>query len=460
MPSVSLGPIASGLPKDLINKLIEAEREPLRQLEARKANEEDRLKLAQDLLGRINAVATGINDLTRFRQFRDLIATVGRPELMDVSVDKNIAEPGMYNIEVMQLAGRSSMLSSGMPDPNETQVGAGYFSYTLPSGEEREVYIDPDNSSLEGIAKLINSTKDLNLNAIVVDDGTLAESPYRLIVSHNKSGEINDAEFPTFYFLDGDEDFFLEDERPAQNSVIKVNGFNVEFEGNKVTTLFPGVTIDLKDSAPGKEFTLNIGEDIKSIKGKVVALVEKMNQVLRFAQDQNKLDKDSNTKNTMGGDITLQTMEYKLRNLVLNPQYTEFGALRMSDLGVTFQRDGLLKVDEGKLDSALNKNFQMVAQFFTGAEDDGTGFTSNLKLAVSQLTQQNGVVHSRAEGIKRRIQEIDKQIENKERVLARSEQNIKDKFARLESSMAALKGQQNYVQSALGGGGLLPNLGG
>jgi flagellar hook-associated protein 2 len=273
LPGVSLGPIASGLPKDLVNQLVDAQREPIRQLEARKQNEEARLKLAQDLLGKISSVNAGISEISRFKQFRDLTATVGRPELMDVSVDKNLAEVGNYNIEVLQLSGRSSMMSNGMPDPNDTEMGAGYFSYELPSGEVREVYIDPDNSTLEGIAKVINSTKDLNLHAIVVDDGTLADNPWRLIVSHNRSGEINDAEFPQFYFLDGDEDFILEDERPAQNSVIKVNGFPVEFEGNKITSLLPGVTIDLKDAAPGKEFTLSIGEDVKSIKGKVKALV-------------------------------------------------------------------------------------------------------------------------------------------------------------------------------------------
>lgn len=460
MPAISLGPIASGLPKDLVQRLVEAEREPIRQLEARKQFEEAKLKLAQDLSKRVSDISGGIKDLTRYRSFRDLMPVNGRPELMDVTVDKNTAEPGTYQIEILQLAGRSSMLSNGFADPDDTQVGAGYFSYTLPNGDVKEVYIDPENSTLNGIAKLINNQKDLDLNAIVVDDGTGSENPYRLIISHNKSGEVNDAEFPEFYFLDGDEDFYLDRERMAQNSVIKVNGFEVEFEGNKVSTLLPGVTLDLKDAAPGKEFTLKIQEDTKSIRGKVEAMVEKINQTLSFIQEQNKLDKDSDTRSTLGGDITLQTLEYKIRQLVITPLPTEYGNVRIADMGIQFNRSGLLDFNGDKFEKALNENFGAIAQFFVGMEDAGDGFANRLDQTVRAMTRQEGVVQTRVEGIKRRIRDIDRQIENKERQIATTEKSLKDKFAKLEGTIAKLKAQQASVAGALGGGGgLLPGLG-
>lgn len=459
MPAVTLGPIASGLPKDLVPKLIEAEREPIRQLEAKKANEEARLKLAQDLMSRVNSITSGIKDLSRFRNFRELSPVNGRPDLMDVQVDKNFADAGNYQIEVVQLAGRSSMMSNGLPDADDTMVGAGYFSYRLPSGEEKEVYIDEDNSTLNGIAKLINSQKGLDLQALVVNDGVDEDAPYRLIVTHKGSGEVNDAEFPDFYFLDGDEDFFMDKEHPAQNSVLKVNGFDVEFEGNKITTLFPGVTLDLKDAAPGKEFTLNITEDMKSIKGKIQGVVDKINESLKFVQEQNKLDKDSNTRNTLGGDVTLQNFEYKIRSLVMTPISTEYGSVRLGDMGVQFNRDGLLTTQEEKLEAALNKNFNAVAQFFTGVSD-GDGFANQLQETVTGMTQTNGIVQSRVDGIRRRIKELDHQIEMKERQVANLETSIKEKFARLEGTIAGLKSQQASLASLGGGGGLLNQLSG
>jgi flagellar hook-associated protein 2 len=459
LASISLGPLASGLPKDLVQRLVEAEREPIRQLETRKGHEESKLKLVQELSGKVSDIGSAVKDLTRYRSFRDLMPINSRPELMDVSVDKNVAEPGNYQIEIVQMAGRSSMMSNGFTDPDETQVGAGYFSYTLPNGDEREVYVDPENSTLNGIAKLINNQKDLELNAIVVDDGTGEENPWRLIVSHKNPGEVNDAEFPSFYFLDGDEDLYLDQERVAQNSKIKVNGFEVEFEGNKISSLLPGVTLDLKDVAPGKEFTLKIQEDTKSIKGKVEAMVQKLNEVLQFVQTQNKLDKDSDTRTTLGGDITLQTLEFKIRQLVQTPLATEYGAVRMADVGVVFNRQGLLDFSADKFERMLNEKFDAVSQFFVGAQDAGDGFANRMDVTVRALTREEGVVRSRVDGIQRRIRDIDKQIENKERQIGKTEQNLRDKFSKLESTMAKLKSQQASVQGALGGGSLLPGLG-
>lgn len=455
MASVGLGPIASGLPKDLVQNLVEAEREPIRQLEARKASEEAKLKLAQELSSKVSEIQTSVKDLTRFRSFKDLTAVNGAPNLMDVAVDKSVANPGSYQLEVMQLAGHASMLSTGFPNPDEAQAGAGYFKYNLPNGETKEVYIDPDNSTLENMAKLINNQRDMDLTAVVVNDGTGVDNPFRLIVSHNKSGEVNDAEFPTFYFLDGDEDFSMEKDRAAQNSKLKVNGFPVEFEGNNITSLFPGVTLDLKDAAPGKEFNLKIQADTKSIKGKVEAMVGKLNEVLGFIQKQNKLDEKSDTKRTLGGDITLQTLEYKVRTLVQTPMATEFGNIRMQDLGVQFTRDGTLEFKGDKFERKLNENFDGVAQFFVGLTDAGDGFASQLENSVRALTRPMGVVASRIDGIKHRIDDINDQIDRKERAVARSEQALKDKFSALEGTMAKMKAQQGQMQQALGGGGLL-----
>ncbi len=457
MPSISMGSMASGLPKDIVQRLVDAEREPIRKLEAHKKDEESRLKLVQDLSTKVNDISSALKDLTRIHAFRELMAVNSRPEVVDVTVDKNIAEPANYKIEVLQLAGQSSVMSNGFVDPDDCQVGAGYFSYELPSGETKEVYIDPDNSTLNGIAKTINAQKDLDLNAIVVDDGTGSDNPFRLIVNHKKTGEQNDAEFPNFYFVDGDEDFFLDQERPALNSKLKVNGFEVEFETNKITTLLPGVTLDLKDAAPGKEINLGIKEDTKSVRGKLEGMVTKLNEVLTFIQNQNKLDKDSNTRNTLGGDITLQTLEYKIRQLVTSPIETEFGGVRMADLGVQFTRAGLLDLNGDKLEKVMLSNFDAVSQFFVGIEDGGDGFASQLDRTIKAMGSNEGIVHSRVDGIKTRIKDIDRQIETKERQIEKTEQNLKEKFAKLEGTIAQMKMQQSSL-AGLGGGGPLPGM--
>lgn len=456
--AISLGPIASGLPKDIVDRLMEVEQRPLQALNNRKANQESRLALVQDLLQRLRDAQADLNTLGRYKQFRLLVADIARPELMEMTIDSEVADPGEYQFEVKQLAGRSSMLSNGFEDPNDTQIGVGYFAYDLPNGETKEVFIDYDNNTLQGIANKINSQRGLNLHALVVDDGTGVENPWRLIISHKGSGEINDAEFPTFYFVDGDEDFYLDKERPAQNSVVSVNGFDVEFPGTSFDTLLPGVTIDLKDAAPGKEFTVKIREDIESAEAKVRAVVEKLNNVLQFVQQQNKIDETTDTRRTLGGDITLQNLEGLIRRMVMENYPTSEGSMRFADLGVTFQRTGLLEINDNKLKNAVTARFEEVGEFFAGINDNGKGFVGRISNSMKSYTQFNGLVDSRQQGIKQRIDDIDRQIEMKERQIARTREDLKQKFATLESTMARLKGQQAQVSAALGSSGNLGSL--
>lgn len=457
--AISLGPIASGLPKDIVERLLEVERRPLIALENRKKNEEDRLALVNDLSKRINSVGADLAAFGRYKQFRELGSTIGRPDLMDVTINKEEAEPGDYQLEIVQLAGRSSMLSNGFEDPDNTQIGVGYFSYDLPNGDTKEVFIGEDENTLQGIAKKINRQRDLNLHAIVVDDGTGSDNPWRLIISHKQSGEINDAEFPEFYFVDGDEDFFLEQERPAQNSVVKLNGFNVEFPGTKVDTLLPGVIMDLKDSDPGKEFNFRIFEDRVKIEGKIKALVEKINGVFEFVQKQNQLDETSNTSNTLGGDVTIQNVENMLRRTIMTPLETSEGSIRLGEMGIQFNRNGLLEVNDARLKKVLNERFESVAEFFTGINDRNDGFVAKVTKDIKNYTQNGGVVFSRQEGIKQRIKDIDRQIANTEKNVENAKRTLEQKFSQLESAMARLKGQQQQVQGALGGGGgIMDNL--
>ncbi len=448
--AISLGPIASGLPKDIVDRLMEVEQRPLKALGDRKANEESRLALVQDLLQRLRDAKTDLDALGKYREFRLLLANIPRDDLMAMTIDSEIAEPGEYQFEIKQLSGRSSMLSNGFEDPNDTQIGVGYFSYDLPNGETEEVFIDYDNNTLQGIANKINDQKNLNLQALVVDDGAGTENPWRLIIAHKESGEINDAEFPTFYFVDGDEDFYLDKERPAQNSVVSVNGFDVEFASTKFDTLLPGVTIDLKDADPGTEFTVKIQEDIESAEAKVRAVVEKLNNILQFIQTQNKIDENTDTRKTLGGDITLQNLESLIRRMVMENYPTSDGGMRFADLGVTFQRDGLLKINDNKLKNAVTARFEQVGEFFAGINDNGSGFVGKLSGSIKNYTKFNGLVDSRQQGIKRRIDDIDRQIETKERQVEKTRDDLKRKFATLESTMARLKGQQAQVSAALG----------
>src|SRR5690606_36378237 len=228
--------------------------------------------LVDDLAQRVEKLRGSIFANKSARSLRELDVQTSSDEV-SATADKNIAEPGSYQIEVTQLAQKSSAITNGVEDKDKTYLGVGYIQYTLPNGEEKEIYVDEKNSSLTGIAKLINGDDESGMQATVVDSGDGSDTPWKLIVSLDETGDVNKAEFPALYFVDGEEDIFFEKHRDAQDAKIKLDGFELEVPANKASKLIPGVTLDLKKLTKGKEITLTIKEDTAKIADKVDDLI-------------------------------------------------------------------------------------------------------------------------------------------------------------------------------------------
>jgi flagellar hook-associated protein 2 len=453
---ISFGSINTGLPKDIVQQLVAAEKIPIQQMEARKAKVENKQSLVKQLTGLVEAMKGDILKNKGARSLREL-KVQGGSENIQVTADKNIAEPGQYQLEVLQLAQKSSAMTNGVEDKDKTYIGVGYLRVLMPDGEKKEIYIDEQNATLSGLAKLINQNSDqIGMRANVVNDGTDSDEPWKMIVSLSDTGDGKKAEFPYLYLVDGEVDIVFEQKRDAQDAKIKLDGFEVEVPANRVTDLIPGVTIDLKKAKIGEEIGFEVIEDVQAIGDKMNSLVTNINQVLKFIKEQNTLSEKSDTSSTLGGDLTLQTIETRLRSTIFTPIMTHSGAKRIGDLGITYQREGLLKFDQAKFESALAEDYKSVSQVLNGiyGEKGKTdGFIDNLERTVQQLlAQPNGALTSRSKGLKSNIDQIDRQIANRQRMIDQKEEILKARFSRLEETISRIQGQGAGVAGMAGPG--------
>ncbi|MEK6626626.1 MAG: flagellar filament capping protein FliD [Bdellovibrionota bacterium] len=443
---ISFGSINTGLPKDIVNQLIEAERIPINKMEERKGKIVEKRKILENLIALVNKIKEEVQKTQGAKNLRELKVETNN-NYISVDLDKNVAKPGNNQIEVLELAQKSSALSSGFPDRNESYVGVGYIEYETPSGESREVYIDPENSTLDGIARLINSDESSGLSATVINDGSGSDKPYRLALSVSGTGAANVAKFPYFYFIDGDYDMYLEHERAASNAKIKFNGFEIEYPSNKIDDLIPGVVINLKKAKPGEEFSIDITEDIQAVALKINNFIESLNAVLSFIKQQNTLDQASDTSRTLGGDSVLQSLESRLRGMVFEDVITSQGYHRIGDLGISFQRTGLLRMDNKRFENFLAKDFELVTEILVGRYDPVTktktpGFIDDAHRVVETvLRTPDGLLQSRSKTFQSNIDQIDRRIAQKNRFLEQKEKNLKEKFSRLETTIAKIKNQ-------------------
>lgn len=451
MASIRISGMASGLPPDIVEQIMAAEKIPVKNLEVKKTGQEETLKLVSDLESKVLDITKNLNELTGTRGFKDTKLISGDTNVLDGTVDPAAAVTGEYSLEVLDLAQKPGAYSNGFPDKDQTRIGVGYIRFQTPKGE-KEVYIGAGaGGTLDGVVKQINSS-NVGLKAMIIEDHKDQENPYRLMVTGLGTGTGEQVDFPNVYMLDGDRDFFFESSRKGSNAKIKMDGFEMELADNVVKDLIPGVTLDLKQAAPGRPIRLTVKEDLEVISGKVKGFVDSYNAALGWIQSQSKLQQSSSGKEKLGplgGDSLIRNIENRLRRIIQAPQYgVQSSITRMIELGIEFNRNGTLNFSEDKFNKALATNPGAVAAFLNG-DGFNTGFVPTLKREIGVLTSgQFGALAQRKKGLQDKVEALNRQIDNKERQLEKKEDYLRRKFSDLEAKMSKIQQQGASLGSA------------
>lgn len=449
---ISFGGINTGLPPNIVEQLMEAEKIPIKTIENNKAKQEAKLKLVQDLEAKLSALTTSLEGLAGTKGFKDIKLLSGDQNIVAGAVDPTAGVTGNWNIEVLELAQKAAAITNGFPDKDKTEIGTGYFRFHTSDGD-KEVYINGSNSTLEKAAQTINSA-NLGVRATVLNDRKDPDEPFRLMISGQDVGGDSRVDYPTLYFLDGDHDLYFQEEREATNGKVKVDGFEFEIGDNKVDDVIPGVSLELRQAAPGRTVNVSVKEDLEVVTGKVKTFVDGLNAILSFIQQQNTMNEKTDTSQTLGGDGLLRSIEMRIRRLVQDPHYgTDSKITRLSQLGITFTRNGTVEYKEDTFNKTLASDPPAVQKFLAG---DGfkTGFIAAVKNEVSgMLNSAFGPIAIRKRGLSDRIKQMDNRIEQKERQLGVKEEALRRKFSKLEETMSRLKSQGGAV-GAMGGGGV------
>jgi flagellar hook-associated protein 2 len=449
--TIRFGSINTGLPANIVDQLMEAERIPIKQMEDKKGKAEAKQKLVTELETKIGDIRKGLGELSNTRGFTDIKLNSGDANVLGGTVDPNTYQAGSWNVEVESLAQKAAAVTNGFADKDKTSIGVGYLRFETPNGR-KDVYINKKQSTLEGVMKTINLAK-VGVHASVINDRKDPAAPYKLVMSSDATGADKSIEYPRVYMLDGDQDLYFDKKTPAKNGVVKVDGFEFEVSDNVLKEAIPGVTLELKQASPGKAVSISVKEDMEVVSGKISKFVDGMNAVLTFVQSQNKLDKTTDTSKTLGGDSLIRSVESRLRSLIQTPQYGVQGPVNtLNQIGITFNRQGTLDFDQKKFNSQLAANPEAVQKFFVG-DGYNTGFVASVKREVtSLLNPQSGVLGNRSRGLKTTIDQIDQRIANTERQLVQKESILRDKFSRLEETMSKIKSQGAGL-AGIGGGG-------
>jgi len=269
-------------------------------------------------------------------------------------------------------------------NPVDVQAAATFSS----SGSgTKSVTIDSTNNSLQGIRDAINAAQ-MGVTATIINDGS-ATNPYRLALSSDSNGASNsmkisvsgDATVGTLLAHDpaNNTGQNLAETVTAQNANFKVNGVAVSKTSNTVSDVVQGVTLTL-NKVTTSAATLTVARDTSAISSSISSFVKAYNDLAKTLKDVSAYDATSKRGSILQGDSTVRALQSQLRGMLGAPIVGTSGALTtLSDVGVSFQKDGTLALNQTKLDSAIASNFSDIAGLFaaTGkATDSLVSYTS------------------------------------------------------------------------------------
>ena len=389
----------------IVNQLMAVERQPLGKLSTREAGYQAKLSAYGSVKGSFAGFQTALQGLNSVSKFQSLTATTSDTSVFSASASSNAAA-GTYSLEVSSLAQAQRLVAAGQASSTAAigsgaattltfdfgTIGGGTLSNGVYSGASfasngngtKSITLDSSNNSLQGISDAINAAK-IGVTASIINDGS--GTPYRLALSSDSQGVSNslkvsvsgDAAIDSLLGHDPAGTQGLAETATAQNANFKLNGVAVTKTSNSFSDVLQGVTLTLNKltTAPA---TLTVARDTTAISSSISGFVKAYNDLTNTLKNVSAYDATSQRGAILQGDATVRTLQTQLRGIVGTAVTGTPGDLTtLSSIGVSFQKDGSLAVDQTKLNNAINNHFDEIASLFASVgkgTDSLVGFSS------------------------------------------------------------------------------------
>ncbi|MGV6857378.1 MAG: flagellar filament capping protein FliD [bacterium] len=412
--------IGSGLDVNgIVSSLMSLERRPLNLLEQKQSDIRVQLSGWGRLSSSISSLqdsATKLQDTTSFGKFT---ATSSDENIATATVASGSTAES-HDIKVITLA-EKHRLASDLYSDADTAVGQGTRSFSV-DGNAFDVTIDASNDSLTGLRDAINDAAGNNgvaASIINVDGGS------RLVLTARESGTKGAITAPAGF----------NEINAATDAELEVDGFAVTASSNTVSTVLPGITLELKEVGTVQIDTQPDTDGMKDLLNDFVTNYNSLVTTVKSLRD-----------GDLGADGLLLGIEGNIRSQFFVAQDVAGTSTTVFDMGLTFDKDGVLSLDSSKLNEALADNPDRVRAFFTTAE---TGYGERIKETLRNYTKSDGLISSRQDTLNDRTSSIDDEKERLNFRLGRTEQRYRDQFTRLDSVMAQLNSTSSYLTNQL-----------
>ena len=230
-------------------------------------------------------------------------------------------------------------------------------------------------------------------------------------------------------------------QQAPQHARVKVNGIEIERPSNEVEVV-EGVTFTLRGEGTA---VITVAKDVSGAVAKIKDVVDQLNSAMDFMSS--RLAKDG----ILQGDATLVRLQSSLRLAFMDRADTGGKLTTLSEIGITFTREGRAELDESKLREALEEDAHGVYLLLAGSGegDEGLGIARRARDLIRGYTQTGGVIQGRREMFEAQIASAKESIERMEERLERQEERLYRQFTAMEQALASLQTQSVWLQTQL-----------
>lgn len=469
MATLSSAGIGSGLDvAGIVAKLMAVERQPLAALQASTKRSQDQLSAYGKLQSAMSTLRDAARKLSDAQTWSATTVTSPNPAIVAATSDGS-TPAGVYRVAVTRLAAAQTLVSgytfaaaTDAVGPGSLTIelgtwGAGQTSFT-PKADATPVTLrfDAGSDSLEDVRDAINAA-GAGVTASIVSDASGARLSIRSTATGEANGfriSVNDddgdngdpAGLSLLAFDPSSGASQMTQGAAAANSLATINGVSVSSASNNFDQVLDGLSFQL-GQVTTTPLDVTVNRDNPGIKQKVTDFANAYNELVKLMREQTRVDAAATQNNgILQGDSSALGLLRGLRSLAGASSGAVTAFTRLADIGLDPQRDGTLKIDDGKLEAAMARLPELQTFFARDDVDDSLdGFGALFRSFGDSRLASDGVLTTRQQAIQDRIERNNERAEKLEARLALVEKRLTEQYGRLDTSIAQLSSLQNYV---------------
>lgn len=355
------------------------------------------------------------------------------------------AAAGNYDLTVTALAKKNSWQSSGVEARDSAIASAaGNFSYTI-DGTQTSVAVT-ENMTLEELMTAINDDEDNpGVTASIMDDGSGGSDAFHLVLVSDETGEDNAV---TIDSNDTDLTFNEIQAAGTLDAQFTLNGISYQRGSNKVDDVITGITLDLVGEGSS---IVKVSSDTSGISDKITALVDAYNDAMTEISTNAAYDEETKESGLLSGLSAFTGIKSQLNNILFGSIDGLAGKYNsLIDLGLTYNRDGSISIDEAKMNNALAENPDSVKELFVGTSDGSVdGLAARLDDQLGFLTKYHGLIDNEKARVQSSMDRLDDQIKSAQERLDAKYETMAKTFGELDKFMNSMEAQGTALQQQI-----------